>query len=236
MAALRQAREKLQSTTAALNAAQIALERTVIRAPIPGIVVLPEAHRGGSKRKPRIGDVVWQNQPLVYLPDVSEMVVRTQIREIDLHKVNVGKPAVVRVDAYPDLRLSGQVQSIGVLAKPRDEGHRGDKYFSILVAVKEEDQRLRPGMSAKVEIQCNRVHEVLTVPIYAVFEEGGRWYCYKDVKSSFEKQEVLLGVCSNDWAQVIDGLKEGDVVAFSQPPEKEIVGQKQLQRPRENIQ
>jgi HlyD family secretion protein len=236
MAALRQAQEKLKSAKAALQAAQIALERTVICAPIPGIVVLPEAHRGGSKRKPRIGDVVWQNQPLVYLPDVSEMIVRTQIREIDLHKVTIGKPAVVRVDAYPDLILSGQVQSIGVLAKARDEGYKGDKYFSVLIAVREEDQRLRPGMTAKVEIQCNNVHEVLTVPIHALFEEKGRWYCYKDVKASFEKQEVLLGVCSNDWAQIIAGLKEGDVVAFSQPPAKEIVGLKELERPRQNTQ
>ena len=228
MAALRQAREKLKSTTAALKVAQTELERTVIRAPIPGIVVLPEGHRGGTKRKPRIGDVVFQNQPLVYLPDVSEMVVKTQIREIDLHKVDIGKLAVVQVDAYPDLRLSGQVQSIGVLAKARNESFKGDKYFSVLISVKEEDQRLRPGMTAKVEIQCAQVQNVLAVPIYAVFEEGGRWYCYKDVKSSFEKQEVALGAVSSDWAQIVEGLSEGDVVAFSQPLAEEIVGQKQL--------
>ena len=234
MAALRQAREKLKSTTAALKAAQTELERTVIRAPIPGIVVLPEGHRGGSKRKPRIGDVVFQNQPLVYLPDVSEMVVKTQIREIDLHKVDIGKLAVVQVDAYPDLRLSGQVQSIGVLAEARNESFRGDKYFSVRISVKEEDQRLRPGMTAKVEIQCAEVQDVLAVPIYAVFEEGGRWYCYKDVKSSFEKQEVALGAVNNDWAQIVEGLSAGDVVAFSQPLAEEIVGQKQLTPPAKN--
>jgi HlyD family secretion protein len=162
------------------------------------------------------------------------MVVKTQIREIDLHKVDVGKLAVVQVDAYPDLRLSGQVQSIGVLAEARDESFKADKYFSVLVSVKEEDQRLRPGMTAKVEIQCAQVQDVLSVPIYAVFEEGGRWYCYKDVKSSFEKQEVALGAVSSDWAQIVEGLSEGDVVAFSQPLAEEIVGQKQLRHPAKN--
>ena len=71
MAALRKAQQSLESTTSSLKIAQAELERTVIRAPIPGIAVLPEAFRGGKKRKPRIGDIVWQNQPLVYLPDVS---------------------------------------------------------------------------------------------------------------------------------------------------------------------
>jgi HlyD family secretion protein len=222
MAALRQAQQGLESTTSSLKIAQAELERTVIRAPIPGIAVLPEAFRGGIKRKPRIGDNVWQNQPLVYLPDVSGMVVKTQIREIDLHKVGTGKKVMVFVDAYPDLRLSGDVQSIGVLAESRTESHTAEKYFQVVVSVREKDQRLRPGMTAQVKIECAKVDNVLSIPIHAVFNEQGRTYCYVDLQASYEKREISIGAQSENWAQVLTGLKEGERVALSQPPSNEI--------------
>jgi len=228
MAALRKAQQSLESTTSSLKTAQTELERTVIRAPIPGIAVLPDAFRGGQKRKPRIGDIVWQNQPLVYLPDVSEMMVKTQIREIDLHKVGVGKRVMVFVDAYPDLRLLGEVQSIGVLAESRTESHTADKYFQVVVSVREKDQRLRPGMTSRVEIECASVENALSVPIHAVFNDQGRTYCYVDTQTSYEKREVSIGAQSGDWAQVLAGLKEGERVALSHPPSNEIRKQRGL--------
>jgi HlyD family secretion protein len=228
MAALRKAQQSQESTTFSLKIAQTELERTVIRASIPGIAVLPEAFRGGKKRKPRIGDIVWQNQPLVYLPDVSEMVVKTRIREIDLHKVGVGKRAMVLVDAYPGLRLIGEVRSIGVLAESRDESHTADKYFQVVVAVSEKDQRLRPGMTARVEIECAKVENALSIPIHAVFNDEGRSYCYVDTQTSYEKREVSIGAQSEDWTQVLSGLKEGERVALSQPPSNEIKEKKGL--------
>jgi len=222
MAALRKAQQSMESTTSLLKTALTELEQTVIRAPIPGISVLPEAFREGKRRKPRIGDIVWQNQPLVYLPDISDMLVKTQIREIDLHKVGVGKRVMVLVDAYPNLRLPGEVKSIGVLAESRTESHTADKYFQVVVSVKENDQRLRPGMTARVEIECLKVENALSIPIHAVFNNQGRSYCYVDKQTSFEKREVSIGAQSEDWAQVLAGLKEGEHVALSQPPSNEI--------------
>lgn len=222
MAGLRQAQQSLESTTSTLKIAQAELERTVIRAPIPGIAVLPEAFRGGEKRKARVGDIVWQNQPLVYLPDVSDMVVKTQIREIDLHKVDTGKNVRIFVDAYPNLRLNGEVRSIGVLAESRTESHTSDKYFQVTISVSEKDERLRPGMTARVEIECAKVENALSIPVNAVFNNDGRSYCFVGTQNSYEKREVTIGAQSEDWAQVLAGLKEGERVALSKPPSNEI--------------
>ena len=222
MAALRKAQQSLESTSSSLKIAQAELDRTVIRAPIPGIAVLPEAFHGGEKRKPRVGDVVWQNQPLVYLPDVSDMVVKTQIREIDLYKVGIGKKVMVFVDAYPGLRLTGKVQSIGVLAESRTESHTADKYFQVVISVTENDERLRPGMTARVEIECAKIENALSIPVPAVFNDGGKSYCYVDTQTSYEKREISIGAQSEDWAQVLAGLKEGERVALSKPPSNEI--------------
>jgi HlyD family secretion protein len=208
-------------------------EEIKVEAPIPGIAILPEGFRGGKKRKPRIADVVWQGQPLVYLPDISEMVVKTQIREIDLHKVCPGKPTVVLVDAYPDLRLSGRVKSVGVLAESRAEAGMGDKYFQVMVSVKKGDERLRPGMTARVEIECAKVEDAVSVPVHAVFHEKGRTYCYVDADASYEKREVSIGAQSEDWAQVLTGLSMSDRVALSRPPHGEILGITALSRQEE---
>ena len=104
---LKQARQEIQGAQSALSAARRQLDATIIRAPIPGMVVLREEFVGGQKRKPRVGDAVWQNQPLVYLPDVSSMIVKTRVREVDLHKIAVGMTATITLEAYPDLACQG---------------------------------------------------------------------------------------------------------------------------------
>jgi len=222
MAALRKAQQDLESASFSLKVAQTELDHTVIHAPIPGIAVLPEEFRGGKKRKARIGDVVWQGQPLVYLPDISQMVVKTLIREIDLHKVTTGNPAVVLVDAYPDLRLPGLVQSVGVLAESRSEAHSVEKYFQVVISIEAEDERLRPGMTARIAIECGKVNNKLCVPISALFHENGSHYCYVDVEASYEKRKVSVGLQNDDWAEILSGLFENDRVALSPPPSLEI--------------
>ena len=62
---------RLQAERQALALAQEELEKTTIRAPIAGIVIQYEAFRDEQKRKPRVGDSVWQNYPLLYLPDIA---------------------------------------------------------------------------------------------------------------------------------------------------------------------
>ena len=76
---------------------------------MPGIVVYKEVFFGSEQRKPQVGDQVWANQPLIILPDISRMVVETKVRETDIHKVERNQKVGVRVEAYPDLRLTGAV-------------------------------------------------------------------------------------------------------------------------------
>jgi multidrug efflux pump subunit AcrA (membrane-fusion protein) len=137
------------------------------------------------------------------------------------------------VDAYPDIRLHGQVQSIGVLAESGTESHTADKYFQVVVLVKEGDQRLRPGMTARVEIECGKVEDALCVPIYAVFNEQSKHFCYVDIRASYEKREVSVGVQGRDWAQILSGLSESECITLSRPPASEISRSHELSRKNE---
>jgi len=208
---------KLQTVQSLLATARNDLEKTVIRAPSSGIAIHYEAYREGSKRKPREGDRVIQSQPLVYLPDISAMIVKTQVREIDLHKLVRGLKCKVQVDAYPDSVLEGQVAFIGALASENFRLGRGEKYFELTIALKNKDERLRPGMTARVSILSDSINEQLTIPVQAVFEEAGTKFCYKYLEKRFKKVSITTGRQNEDLVVVLSGLNAGDQVSLIKP-------------------
>lgn len=223
-----QSKKKLESLAAALALSRNDLKKTTIRAPIPGMVVLRERLQDGRRIKPQVGDKVFQNQVLMYLPDISSMIVETRIREVDLHKVEEGTQAKIMVDAYPDLQLSGRVNSIGVLAESRPEMRGAEKYFQLVAIIEDGDPRLRPGMTARVVIQCSEVTDVLCVPMHAVFREEWASYVYVDLGGLYEKRQVTVGSQNEEWAEIREGLAEMERVALSLPPASEIHGQRDL--------
>ncbi|MCP4109873.1 MAG: HlyD family efflux transporter periplasmic adaptor subunit [Desulfobacteraceae bacterium] len=221
IANLQLASQELESTETLLQDAESDLDKTVIRASIPGMAVLREAFHKGEKRKPRIGDQVLRNQPIIYLPDISRMMVKTKIREIDLHKVSPGKAVLVRVDAYPDAALNGRVEAIGVLAQSERFSKGKEKYFTVDILVLDEDNRMRPGMTARLEILCSEF-EGLTIPVQAVFHENGKSCCFIENENGFEKREIVVGIRNEDFVHVVSGLKKEDQVALSIPEKMEL--------------
>src|SRR5207247_4842825 len=143
---------KIEEASSKLALAQQQLARTEVRADVPGIVVYREVFFGSEQRKPHVGDQVWANQPLLILPDISKMVVETRVRETDIHKVERNQGVKVRVQAYPDLKLTGVVTLVGTLAQ-EEKDRRGAKFFGVTIQIDGADPRLRPGMTAQVEIE-----------------------------------------------------------------------------------
>ena len=215
-AAISAAESRIQEAASRLALAQQQLARTEVRADVPGIVVYREVFFGSEQRKPQVGDQVWANQPLIILPDISKMVVETKVRETDIHKVERNQKVSVRVQAYPDLALSGQVTLVGTLAQEEKE-RRGAKFFGVTVQLNESDARLRPGMSARVEIQVEERPKALFVPLEAVFEKDGRPACYLWQRGGFVPRPVVLGPSNRDFVVIEKGLQKGDRVALRDP-------------------
>lgn len=200
-----------------LKKAKRLLTDTVLIAPQKGLVVLVEKHVSGELRKPRVGDVAWQGQPIIHLPDLSEMTVKTQVREIDLHRVKLAQKVQVSVDAFPDLLLAGKIDHIGILAQRQLERQKKEKVFNLLIQLNGHDDRLRPGMNVRVEIVSDSKKEILLVPLSAVFGKGkGRW-CYVQEGESWEKREIMVGLTGDMQAEIKEGLEDGEVVALIQP-------------------
>jgi HlyD family secretion protein len=209
------AQSRIQEAAARLELAKQQLARCEVRAEVPGIVVYKEVFFGSEQRKPQVGDQVWANQPLVILPDVSRTVVETKVRETDIHKVERNQKVTVRVEAYPDLRLTGQVTLVGTLAQEEKE-RRGAKFFSVTVLVNESEPRLRPGMTARVEIEVEERAKALFVPIEAVFERDGRTVVYPAGRRP-RPREVVLGPSNADFVVIEKGLSRGERVLLRDP-------------------
>ena len=215
-AAIAAAESRIQEAASKLAQAQQQLARTEVRADVPGIVVYRDVFFGSEQRKPQVGDQVWANQPLLILPDISKMVAETRVRETDIHKVERNQGVKVRVQAYPDLKLTGRVTLVGTLAQEEKE-RRGAKFFGVTVQIDGSEPRLRPGMTAQVEIQVEERPRALFVPLPAVFEKDGRSVCYLVRRGRLHAQEVVTGPSNQDFVVIDRGLREGDRVALRDP-------------------
>lgn len=220
--ALNQAEQQLEGIKRQIRDAAYELGLTEIRAPSSGMVVLREDYRGGQKRKPRVGDVLVRHQAVLDLPDLSSMTVKTKVREIDLYKVEVDKPATIEVDAYPNMLFEGKVTFIGILALS-DMRAGDEKCFEIKVVLDTTDPRLRPGMTARVTIHAGKVVDTLSVPIHAVFEQNKQHFCYVYKNGAYFQQPIEIGLNNEQWVAVHSGLTENDRVCLSIPPESAIV-------------
>ncbi len=214
-AGLLKAKAALKSRKNSLEKARSELVKTEARAPFDGIVIHYLTFRNGQKRKPREGDSVFFNQPILYLPDVSQMIIKTRVREIDLNKIELNQQARVIVDAYPDANLTGRLTFIGALATSEEFDKSREKYFQVFFKINEKDDRLRPGMTCRAFIQAESVSKALTVPVQTIFSENQVDICYvRKTGGGFEKRTVITGRQNDAFVEITDGLRQGEEVSL----------------------
>ncbi len=152
---------------------------------------------------------------LMTIADLSEMQIRAGVNEVDVGKIRQGQDVKIDVDAYPNAGFHGVIRHISPAA--RDE--QGVKIFDVEIDITDADERLRPGMTANIEIQGDHREGILTVPIEAAFKKGGRYVVYVFDGSEDEpvEQEVVTGISNIDKIEIVEGLAENDVVALYDP-------------------
>jgi HlyD family secretion protein len=207
--------DKVRAQAFAVDSRIRDLERIVadatIRAPGSGLVVLRENNIEGRARKPQIGDRVYQDFPLLELPDPSTMEVRARVRELDLESLRASKAGEVLVEAVPNEVYPAELKQVGALAL-RKEGEE-EKYFNVSLALTRSDLRLRPGMTARVFLLREERPGVLAIPReYIARREGGFVCQVRDSRGRLAERPIELGVEGRILTEVRSGLREGDVV------------------------
>ena len=194
------------------------IERCAIHAESPGLVVFEDFMASSPRRKIRLGDRVTPSQAIARVVEVGRMLVDTSVPERAVHRVRSGQPVTVRLEAFPDLRLSGRVLAIGVLARTARDGAVESKRFDITVELDPADAELRPEMTARVDIRVGERRDVVRLPVNALFERDGLTLVNVRRGRRVEVRQVELGEQSPRFVEVLAGVAEGERVMLVGEP------------------
>jgi hypothetical protein len=195
------------------------LGRFTIYAPKPGMVIYLKEW-GGSKRK--VGSIIspW-DRTIATLPDLSVMVSKTYVNEVDISKIKVGQTVRLGVDAFPDRKYTGTVTDV---ANVGEQLRNSDaKVFEVLVRMNQSDSILRPSMTTSNEILISTIQDVVYIPLEALHADSVPFV----YRTNGTKQVVIPGEMNDNFRIIEQGLEEGNEVYLSTPehPEKfELVG------------
>jgi multidrug resistance efflux pump len=217
-AGLRARRAVLEREAARLNELEEQLRQCVLVAPRDGLalLVIPEQARWGSGSASAgiaaPGEPVKEGQRLVRVCDLRRMLVNVRVHEALVAAVRTGQKAVVRVDAFPNNRLVGEVTRVSAVASTPDWLRADVKVYPVVVALADEMPGLKPGMSAEVQIVLAERTNVVQVPGPAVVTVGREPVCYVKTADGLEERRVVPGARSDLAVEIKEGLKEGEVV------------------------
>jgi HlyD family secretion protein len=197
------------------------IEGLTLRAPASGYVQLAENTNGLSvlfygMTVPtfRLGDTARPGQIVAQIPDMSGWEVSTQIPETDRAFLAVGQPAIVRPKAMPGREFKGHISLLG-----GSTGSAWNRTFNCRIALDDDDESLRPGLSVDVVIRVETLAQALWVPSQAVFEREGRWFVYREAPEGFVTHPVTI-VRRTESQAVVTGVEEGTTIALADPGQR----------------
>jgi HlyD family secretion protein len=186
-----------------------------IKAPSPGMVIY-KRDRMGNKRK--IGSTInpWDNV-VATLPDMSSMISKTYVNEIDVSKVKSGQKVEIMVDAFPEKSYTGVVSSVANIGEQLPNADA--KVFEVLIKVDGTDPILRPSMTTGNKIITKTISDVTYIPLESV-QAGTDSIPFVYLKNG-NKQVVVLGESNENNVIIEQGLEPGTQLYLSTPEKPE---------------
>jgi HlyD family secretion protein len=220
-----QARAQVAQSSAAVQLASVNLEKTVIRAPIDGVV---------TSRNVDVGQTVAASlqAPVLFLiaHDLTQMQVLANIDEADVGQLKNGNSVTFTVDAFPREDFHGQISQIRL----EPQAVQNVVTYTAVIDVANPEQKLKPGMTANITATVEERENVLTVPASALrftpaaaagsepqaaqpntrSRRGGQ-VVYRVEGNELKPVQVRLGLTNGIVTEVVSGeLKEGDTIAI----------------------
>lgn len=188
----------LASAQASVDALRTRLGYAMVRAPIAGVI---------TEKRSEAGDVIGPQSRLFTIADVSPLVVRVQVSELDITGISVGQTADVSVDALGGTVFKGTVRRIFPAADS----------VTRMVPVEVElgggaARQLRPGYLARVTVKLGERSGVLLAPASAVVGSRDTRAVYVKVGDKVERRSVRIGQVSGTVVEILEGLQPGDTV------------------------
>lgn len=183
----------------------------IIKAPSSGMIIY-KRERFGTKRK--VGSMINpMDRVVATLPDLSSMISKVYVSEIEISKVIPGQQVTITVDAFPSKSYTGSVLTVANIGEKLNNSD--SKVFEVQIKVDGTDPSLRPSMTTNNKIMIKTLENVTYVPnecvhtgtdsIPIVFTKNGL------------KQVVMLGESNNKETVIEEGLEPGTVVYLTTP-------------------
>ncbi len=190
------------------------INRFVITAPSSGMVVY-KREWNGAKRTVGTEINTW-DLAVATLPDLSSMISRTYVNEIDISRIKRGQQVRIGVDAFPDKKFTGVVTEVANIGEQLP--NTDSKVFEVVIKVNEVDPIIKPSMTTSNSIIIKTFNDVLFIPLETVHTNDSLTFVYK--KNGI-KQVVVLDESNENEIIVEAGLKEGEKILLSVPEEPE---------------
>lgn len=195
-----------------VTALQEFLSKFTIQAPSPGMVIYKEEFNG-TKRKTG-SQVNPFDKVVATLPDLSSMISKTYVSEIEVNKVQPGQKVVITIDAIPGKSLTGVVTNVANIGEQLENSDA--KMFEVLIKIDGLNPELRPAMTTYNKILINSYDNVIYIPTECVNAgTDGIPFVYRKNKT---KQIVVLGEMNDKDIIVKQGLERGTSI-YLVPPE-----------------
>jgi RND family efflux transporter MFP subunit len=258
--ALRTAQNKRDLTAQGLDAAQMryqivqdrgipisgnaASQKARVTTPMNGVVI---------KRGVELGETVTsgvssfnEGTVLFTVADLKSLIIRVNLNEVDIAKVEVGQPARITLDAYPQKVFTGKVSFVS----PAAELVEKIKVFKVEITLDQLGEHFKTGMSANVEILGEKRDKAVSIPLEALQRREGNTIAYRlkaglkpqqigaareglsgrnkfiwladHWKSYFDVVPVKAGVATLERVEILAGLKPGEQVSLEDPTKKKI--------------
>jgi len=195
----------------AMKSAEDNAARMVVKSPISGMVVLRMVWRPAQQVEIQEGEEARPGMPIMQVVDPEAMLVRLKVNQADMHLLQVGQPARISLDAYPELQFQGRVEQVAPVGTTSMLTTRV-RNFSAIVSVQGSHPKLVPDLSAAVDVELDRKDDAIVVPRDAIVREQDRFSVRVLDGDTVRPRTVKLGATNDYEVIVTSGLDPGVTV------------------------
>ena len=214
VAQMQEAASKVNNDQNRLNFLEALMQQMNIIAPDDGMVIY---HRDWQGKKISTGSQIQSWRPIVAtLPDLTTMVSKTYVNEVDIRKVSEGQAVNIGLDAFPDSKLNGEVISVANVGEQKPNSD--SKVFEVTVEIHKSDTTLRPAMTTSNTIIAEVLNQVVYIPLECLHSQGDS-ITYVMIKNRLGliKQQVEVGPSNENEAIIENGVEVNDELFLSVP-------------------
>jgi RND family efflux transporter MFP subunit len=214
---------QVEASVASVNAANVDLGNTFIKAPFSGTILTKNADVGEIVAP--FASSASSKGSVVTLADMNSLEVEADVSESNIYKVNVGQECSIILDAYPNRSYKGYVKKIVPTAD------RSRATVLTKVAFKDRDDRVLPEMSARINFLIDdkndnqQYQNSLVVNKETITSRDGSKVVFRIIDNKVEMVTITIGRELGDLTEVLDGISQGDQIVLN-PPGKMTNGDK----------